>query len=60
MEDSHRRVKMMRVRNLAKKNDLEKELAEIEECSKDIDSKNIKVYSIIPYNVYDELTNQMI
>lgn len=60
LEDSHRRVKMMRVRNLAKKNDLEKELAEIEECSKDIDSKNIKVYSIIPYNVYDELTNQMI
>lgn len=60
LEDSHRRVKMMRVRNLAKKNDLEKELAEIEECSKDIDSKNIKEYSIIPYNVYDELTIQML
>lgn len=60
LEDSHRRVKMMRVRYLAKKNDLEKELAEIEECSKDIDSKNIKEYSIIPYNVYDELTIQML
>lgn len=50
----------MRVRYQAQKNDLEKELAEIEKCSKDINSKKIKEYSIIPYNVYDELTNQML
>lgn len=60
LEDSHRHGKMMRVRYQAQKNDLEKELAEIEKCSKDINSKKIKEYSIIPYNVYDELTNQML
>lgn len=60
LEDSHRRGKMMRVRYQAKKNDLEYELAEIEKCTKDLNSKIIKDTSIIPYNVYDLLTNQML